>query len=468
MGIKGRIVRAAHALLGPEPGYNPQTDSFKTIGGGARTTRSTDLSVFEGFSRRIPRPSSGAGYESYEKLSTQLVLDLPGEETRRMFVTNNPSVSRVVNDAKKFGNPGWTLEPEGHPLFDVLFDNMKAKNRKFNTVINSFISSLIVDGAMFSELVIGNDGMPKNIKDLPAYTAVFKKEEDEDGEFEMLCQEVLDMEGDYEDGLKPLGGDPTISYDPLFPDADNPYGRTIIDPALYHLMMVKGFFQSYKHAVASIIWPNLLINIDRETLKDMPIEDQNKVVRDLVEQVSEEVKKLGPGGLLVFGSEVQVGDYISGMNKTNLGAVMDCVDIMDREVIRGLETEPVLFGRNEGLAETHVENQMINYGYFINNCQQIVNEVLTGYFNIILRVNGSNEAAQFRLHFSISEEYIRRAQVYKIEKEALEAGSKDLMTLVQAIEAAKQAGLMDETQAKEYFDAQMLLREREDLFRLPR
>lgn len=468
MGILKRFNRAGQALFGPEPLSHANKDSFKALGGAANTTRYAGETAFSGYTKRIPRKSSGAGYEAYEELSSSLLLDLPGEEVRRIMVRNNPSVSRVVNDAKKFANPGWSLEPEGHPLFDLLFDNMKKENRKFNTVINSFISSLIIDGAMFSELVVDKQGMPQKIKDVPAYTAVFKKGENEAGEYEQLCQEVIDHTGQYEDNLKPVDGDPTISYDPLLPDTDDPYGRTILDPALYHLMMVKGFFQSYKHAVASIIWPNLLINIQREELADMPIEDQNKVVKDLVRQVTEEVKKLGPGGLLVFGSEVQVGDYISGMNKTNLGAVMDCVDIMDREVIRGLETEPVLFGRNEGLAETHVENQMINYGYFIANCQRIVNEVLTSYFNIILRVGGSSEAAQFRLHFSISEEYIRRASVYKIEKEALSAGSEDLLTLVGAVAAAKEAGLMDDAQAQMYFDTQMEMREREDLFRLPR
>ena len=146
---------------------------------------------------------------------------------------------------------------------------------------------------------------------------------------------------------------------------------------------------------------------------------------------------------------------------------MDCVDIMDREIIRALETEPVLFGRNEGLAESHVATQMINYGYFIRDIQRIINGVLTDYFNIILRRNNSRELAQFTLHFSLFEEYIKRAEVYMKEKDALKAGSDDLKALVEAVQAAKEADLMDEQRAQEYFDSQLEMRDREDLFNRP-
>ena len=343
------------------------------------------------FRRIIPRPNSARGYQSYEELSKTLIDKLPAEETRKLMATNNPAVARVVNDIKKFAISGWTLKPKGHPLFTELWDNMSIKNKKFNNVLGEFAYSLAVDGAMFSEIVIDEHNAPKMIKAIPAYTAEFRYAEDGDGEYPQLGQ----YDREYDNYFKPLSDDPTISYDVLLPETGNPYGRNIIDPGLYHLNMVRGFFQSFKQAIASIIWPNLLINIDREQLQNMSVEEQNAVVQALVLEVKKEIEKLEPGGVLIYGSEVKVGDFISGMNRTNLGAVMDCVDIMDREIIRALETEPVLFGRNEGLAESHVDTQMINYGYFIRDIQGIINETLTGYFNYLFYLNNVKEVAEF-------------------------------------------------------------------------
>ena len=462
MNFINRAKLASNILFGKKIVGN--TAVIKAVGGSANTRLFEEGSVVSGYRRLIPRSKSSGGYKEYEELTKELMDSLPAEEVRRLLVTNNPAVSRVVNDIKKFALPGYTLTPEAHPLFDVLFDNMRAKNRKFDTMLGEMVYSLAVDGACFTELVIDDDGMPKNIAVPPAHTAEFRYNEDGDGEFPELGQ----YDSDSDDNFRSLAFDETVSYDPLYPEPGNPYGRNIIDPGIYHLNMVKGFFQSFRQAIASIIWPNLLITIDREVLAEMPHDEQTEYVKSIVAEIKREIDKLEPGGVLLYGSEVQVGGHISGMNRTNLGAVMDCVDIMDREIIRALETEPVLFGRNEGLAESHVDTQMINYGYFIKDVQRIVNEVLTSYFNIILSRNeAQQEAAQFKLHFSLYEEYIRRAEVYMKEKDALKSGSDDLKALVEAVQAAREANLMDESRAQSYFDDQLDLRNKEDLFNRP-
>ena len=54
-----------------------------------------------------------------------------------------------------------------------------------------------------------------------------------------------------------LHNDPTIEYLTLFPETNDPYGRSFIDSALFHLIMVVDFFKAYKDVLASIVWPNL-------------------------------------------------------------------------------------------------------------------------------------------------------------------------------------------------------------------
>jgi len=464
MKLSEKLKAISQILFGRQLPPKEPLPLIKGVGGGAKTKLFEEADHLNTYRRIIPRPTSARGYQAYEELSKELMDRLPAEEIRRIMVINNPAVSRIVNDMKKFVVSGYSLEPNAHPLFDLLFDNMANKNTSFTSVLGEFVYSLATDGAMFSELIITDEGEPRAIVARPAYTAQFRYADDADGEYSELGQ----YDKDAPDYFRSLAGDPTISYDVLFPETGNPYGRTVIDPGIYHLNMVRGFFMSFRQAISSIIWPNLLINVDRDKLHDYPVDEQNAIIKQITNEIKKEISKIEPGGLLTYGSEVQVGGMISGMNKTNLGAVMDCVDIMDREIIRALETEPVLFGRNEGLAESHVETQMINYGYFIRDIQKIINSTLTRYFNYILRANGNSEVAQFRLHFTLVEEYRRRAQVYQEEKNALKAGSDDMLTLVNATKAAEEAGYMTPEEATAHFQEQMDLRHKEDLFKTPR
>lgn len=424
-------------------------DTLKIIGSSGNRSKLFPNTNFSDFHRRINRPSISTGYQSYERLSTKIIGDLPGEEVRNIFVNNNPNVSRALNDFRKFVNPGWILEPIAHPLFARLFNNMGNYNEDLNILINGLSDSMFKDGATFTELILREDGDPRRIIGIPSFTAEFRQADGPDGEFSELGQ--YDMHE--QDFFLSHHGDPTIKYYPLLPEIGNPYGRLIMDSSLYHLMMVKGFFQSYKDAISSIIWPNILITVSREELRNMSIDKNShaSVISSIIEQICTEVDKLGPGGVLAFGSEVKIDGPISGMNRTNLGMVTDCINIMNTEIMRALESESVLFGLTEGLAETHVTQQMRNYGYFINMAQEILNKLFTFYFSLILFVNESNERANFKMKKAIAEERLQLAQVARTEYESVEIKNEAINSLVTGIAAAQDRGLIDDVEAREMF-----------------
>ena len=410
--------------------------------------------------RRIQRPSISVGYESYEKLSSDILGSYPAEEVRNIFANSNPNVSRAINDFRKFVNPGWVLQPAAHPLFNLLFDNMSRYDEDLDLLINGLSDSLFKDGAIFTELILSDILHPRRVIGIPAYTAEFRVGTSEDGEFPELGQ----YDRDSKDLFKSFYDDPTVKFFPFLPEIGNPYGRLIMDSAIYHLLMVKGFFQSYKEAIASIIWPNLLISVKREVLQNLPPADQNRIVSEIVAQVADDIGKLKPGGVVVYPDEVEIGGYISGMNRTNLGAVTDCINIMNNEIMRALESESVLFGMTEGLAETHVTQQMRNYGYFIRLAQGVINKVLTYYFNYILYVGDSRESADFRLKFAIAEEKLEAARVYQMQREAFKTSSEDFEALVMGISAAVERNLWTSDEANAYFASQMEMRKEVDLF----
>ena len=444
------------------PSARSTNRSNKAIGsaGNRSTLFQNEFFGGSGSYRRINRQGMSAGYASYEKLSSDLLSSYAAEDVRNIFANSNPNVSRALNDFRKFVNPGWMLEPSTHPLFGALFDTMRGYNESLDGLLNSLSDSMFIHGACFTELVFDEDDNPRRIVAIPAYTAEFRVGESDDGDFSELGQ--YDVES--EDYFKSFHGDPTIKYSPFLPEVGNPYGRLIMDSAIYHLLMVKGFFESYKTSIASIIWPNLLITVNRDELSNMPPAEQNRIIGEVIDQVSEEINKLEPGGVITFPSEVEIGGYISGMNRTNLGAVSDCINIMNNEIMRALESESVLFGMTEGLAETHVTQQMLNYGYFIRLAQGVLNDLFTGYFNLILRQKRAREFADFRLKFAIAEEKLQAARVYQMQREAFKTSSDDFESLVMGVAAAVERGIWTEERANEYFEGQMEMRREVDMF----
>ena len=76
----------------------------------------------------------------------------------------------------------------------------------------------------------------------------------------------------------------------------------------------------------------------------------------------------------------------------------------------------------------------------------------------------------FKLDFSLFEEYLKKIEVYLREKEALKAGSEDLKSLWglgRCYRFGQEQNLMDDTEAKQYFDEQLAIRESRDVFNRP-
>ena len=64
-----------------------------------------------------------------------------------------PSVSQALTNYQKYGNAGYTILPEAHPLIDGLMDSMVNTDGGFNSFINALLDSFFLHGAHFFETV---------------------------------------------------------------------------------------------------------------------------------------------------------------------------------------------------------------------------------------------------------------------------------------------------------------------------
>ena len=453
----------AHAI------YNAtaSTGIDRAIGSGM-VTRLTEDNPFTGFGY-VHR--NDVGIATYGNLTEDKLDTLPVHEIRKVMARSAPSVSQALTNYQKYGNAGYTILPEAHPLIDGLMDNMVNTDGGFKSFINSLLDSFFLHGACFFETVFDDNMMPQRMVALDPYSAVFRRSEFEDGTgqyYELGQWQPFRVSGGFvQTGggiFKSLHDDPTIEYLPLYSESNDPYGRSFVDSALFHLIMVVGFFKAYKDVLAALVWPNLLLNVDREVIRE-EVKDPTKrqaLVSSILAKLKEELKKLKPGSVLAYGSEVKVGGLMSGMNNANLGGVEDFVNILQKEIIRGLETNQILNSLNDNVTETRARYEMADYAKLITHTQSTINAAVSRQFNIAFRMNGINETAIFTLNRSIYEEDRLNAEILKTVEDANKAGDDAKMSLLGWLEKAVMDNRMSAPQADMYFQSEL---ERRDNYR---
>ena len=462
--IQNRIMKKPSSLPAV---YQASAQSFdRGADGGGMVARLTEDNPFTGFGY-VHR--NDVGINTYSSLTEDKLGTMPVHEIRRIMARSAPSVSQALTNYQKYCNAGYTILPEAHPLIDGLMDSMVNTDGGFKSFVNSLLDSFFLHGACFFETVYDEQMMPKRMVALDPYSAVYRRSENELGQYYELGQwQPFRVGGSFTHTgggiFKSLHEDPTIEYLPLYASANDPYGRSFVDSALFHLIMVVGFFKAYKDVLSALVWPNLLLNVDRKVLQE-EVKDPTQrqaLVNSILAKLKEELKKLKPGSVLAYGSEVKVGGLMSGMNNANLGGVEDFVNILQKEIIRGLETNQLLNALNDNVTETRARYEMADFAKLISHTQSTINEAISRQFNLAFRMNGINETAIFTLNRSIYEEDRLNAEILKTVEDANKAGDDAKMSLLGWLEKAVMDNRMTAPQANAYFQTEL---ERRDNYR---
>ena len=460
MGLWGSIQR--RLSLRPKP---PSAIERGIGSGGGMVTELTDKNPFTGFGY-VQRRETGVA--TYANLSNEGMESLPVHEIRKIMARSAPSVSQGLTNFQKYCNAGWTILPDSHPLIDGLMDSMVHTDGGFKGFINSLLDSLFLHGACFFETIYNENRLPKRMVSLPVDSAVFRQSEGPVGQFYELGQwQSYQSYSRWHTGLgsfRSLHDDPTIEYLTLFSETNDPYGRSFIDSALFHLIMVVDFFKAYKDVLTSIVWPNLLVNVDREVIRQ-EVSDPNKregIVKKVLSELRTALQKLKPGSVIAYGSEVKVGGMLSGMNRANLGGVEDFINILQKEIIRGLQTNQLLNALNDSVTETRARYEMADFAKLVTHTQDLINAAISRQFNIALQMFNSRKTLMFMLKRTIYEEDRLNAEILKSVEESNKAADESKMSLLEWLEKAVMDERMNDEEATLYFRNEL---ERRDNYR---
>ena len=346
------------------------------------------------------------------------------------------------------------------------------KQGGLETILEEFGRDMFSHGAAFGELIIDTDKKtPLALKTLDANTAVFRQQEDPVlGEYYELGQDLGWAPSRRRVGVQSrfsrrrwrgssgmnfisLHDEPTVQYRAIQSEPNNPYGTPILDPAVFNVIMIAGFMSAFRSALTGHIYPNMLVTIDKQKFaayagnrgnaKELEAKF-NAVVQDIVKAL----ETLKPGGAIVQGDEVAVAGSLSGTGRMPLGSLKEIQDVLRRDLIVAVQSQPILMGSNEAVAETHAIEQIKAYGRLIRRSQKTLNGMLTTFFNLILELNGYPPLAEFRLSYETTAEYKDQAMTFRDFRQGLLNASEDLLKFVAALDAAQASGYISEAEAK--------------------
>ena len=323
--------------------------------------------------------------------------------------------------------------------------------------------------------MIDKDGKtPLYIKTLGAHTAVYRRQKDPiRGEYYELGQYIgaiydtnvgnrqnfllRDTAGIGSLGFTSFEDEETVQYWPIQKEPNNPYGVPILDPAVFPVTMVAGFMSAFKMALTTQVSPNMIVTIDKQKFSDFASNSANPTeieikLNKLISDLQEQIKQLGPGDVLLQGDEVQVGGTLADIGRSPLGSLKDIQDVIRRDLIVALQTQPILMGSNETVAETHAIEQMKNYAQVINHTQKALSTNITTYFDLILTLNGYPALSEFKLNYTNAAQYKDQSDTFNKFHMGLMAESDAGLRFVEYLQAAKEAGLIDDVMMQRMWD----------------
>jgi hypothetical protein len=349
---------------------------------------------------------------------------LPNVKARdliKMLVNASPDVDRALHDFLRYCNSSWELRGENDRAQKILDDFLKQLEdigQSLNVKIEMALSGSFTTGAFFLELVFDEVGRKAvNLAVIDPMLARYRRVEDPvHGQIWHLGQ-IIDGE------FISFFGDNTIIYEPVNPVVDSPFGRPMINSAIFSVVFQLGLLKSTRQVVETQAWPKGIWKVDRKLLyeTEVPPNKIDEVVEStkaMLENVWSKIKKTQAP---IVGSEVSY-EIVSAMNRASLSGVDMLERTLERWIIRALKTQPVLFGSNEGISEAHADVQLLSHGIFINSVQASLEALFVRLFTQVLRAEGEASTPYFRFARINAAERKREAEILRSQLQAYRIG----------------------------------------------
>lgn len=355
--------------------------------------------------------------KDFDQISPPALMDIMADLS--------PEVSRALWDYLRLVNPGYEYKVT-YPGSDEVDEVATAKLGEFVDLLSDLYGSFDVvigrmnmgpflRGAICAELVLDRRGrMPVDLATPDPGSIRFRTRKDavrgevwQPGQWQEYDFVPLDM--------------PTFRYIPIDPLPASPYGRPIAAPALFIALFILGIMHDLRRVVQQQGYPRIDIGIDiAQLLEHSPqlgadLDAFNTFVSELVAEVEDEYSALAPDDAYIHTSNIMINKPVGTLDTVSLGGIDGVIAALERMVVRGLKTMPIMMGLNESVGDTQSNRQWEIYIAGIKSIQHYTETTLERLFEIALRVQGIQSDVEFRFAEVRDAERLRDAQAEAME-----------------------------------------------------
>lgn len=387
------------------------------------------LGVYFGNTPVIVPPPDYEGQWEVFNLDANTFAKLSPQSLVTRLIELSPDISRALWDYLRLFNPGWTIS-----CFNVGSDtqNVRAQaaaeaiidrlNMLYGTVdvLNARMGmSFFLRGALFTEVVIGENG--RDFIDLPVVdpiTVRFRRMQDPvRGQYFELGQMQVT-------GYVSLAEFPTISYIPVDPPPDSPYGRPMISPAIFASLFLLGLLHDLRRVIAQQGYPRIDISVDLQALFDEAKKAMPSIVNNptkyaqWVESVFKGAKEvygsLQPDDAYIHSTAIVVNRPVGTADPSSLGAIPGIIEIIERWLVRALKTMPLLMAIRQTNSETQANREWEIHAAGIKSIQHYAEVTWESKLQLALQAQGIQCDVQFRYAELRASEMMRDQQTMQL------------------------------------------------------
>lgn len=357
-----------------------------------------DTSTMWGALGAATRPDSHREWRTRE-LDDQTLDRITTPDLIKLLIDISPEVNSALYHFVRFCNAGYeivayrpnsrNIHRRGQAVLKKLFDRLTEQYGAVNVVIDQMFISAYVGGAFFSELVLAEGYEAVDLVVIDPDTVLFESHRDPvRGDVWVMGQEI-------DDKFTPLDY-PTISYVPVDPFPKGaPYGRPLLTSSIFVSLFLIGLLHDLRRVISQQGYPRMDVSVNLERLvASMPDDKQDDPdsVKAWTDAVLDEVKEayaaLQPDSAFIHTDVVEVKGSVGSVSAHSLGFVDNLISALERMVIRGLKTMPLILGSAETTTETHANRQWEIHAASIKSIQHLAETMLSRLLRVALEAAG--------------------------------------------------------------------------------
>ena len=254
---------------------------------------------------------------------------------------------------------------------------------------------------------------------------------------------------------------PAIKYIAWRPKAgEKPFGRSRISAATYYAASLVQTIRLVTKILSKSGSPVLPITIDKQKLFGGPQNatqlysgDMDTYIRQQAADLRKTIPKLGEGDALILTGEMVLGEYLTPGSRLNMAFLDEWQNALRLDILQSMNVPPAVIGIVQKSSALNDHNTMALIRDFKNNCkndQELVGDSLEPIIAYGLQINNIRKRKPVSVMFAFSNPEETDLMLDVKQKRAM-----TIKETVTWITEAKNAGLIDDMEAKELYDMEM-------------